>query len=153
MEYQVSKNNFNEFQESIHQELQKEPLLLIETKSPKIGKWSMSRIWFAWMSSTAKFMAENGVTMPLMIKSDGTPHGLRPFNADDAHLLFTCHWLGRDEQGDRLSWSRSGRDGMRAATKGERFNALRKHESYCLERGIELFQPRDSEYKELQSGN
>ena len=40
-------------------------------------------------------------------------------------------------------------DGMRPATRGERFDALRRHEAWATERGIRLFNPRDSEYREL----
>ena len=101
------------------------------------------------MSTTAKFMADKGATMPLMIKSNGDQYGSRRFSPEDAHELFTSQWLGLDEGGNRLSWSKSGSDKSRAATKGERFNALRKHESWCVEKGIKLFVPRDSEYNKL----
>lgn len=87
--------------------------------------------------------------MPLFIKPNGEFVGSRSFDANDAHELFTMRWLGTDENGNRLSWSRTGREGMRAATKGERFGALRSHEEYANERGIILFKPRDSEYQIL----
>ena len=57
--------------------------------------------------------------------------------------------FGVDADGTRLSWSKKGRDGMRAATKGERFNALRQHEDWATEKGLQLFNPRGSEYDQL----
>jgi hypothetical protein len=99
------------------------------------------------MATTADFMAKNGVTMPLMVNSDGVTYSNRPFNADDAHELFTRQHLGVDDNGVRLSWAKSGE--QRKATKGERFDALRKHEAWASERGIILFKPRDSEYSKL----
>ena len=108
----------------------------------------MARLWRGWMATTAKFMAKNGVTMPLMINADGVTYASRPFNADDAHELFTRQHLGVDEKGVRLSWAKSGE--QRKATKGERFDALRKHEMWASDRGITLFKPRDdSEYQQL----
>jgi len=109
----------------------------------------MARLWRSWMESTARFMAANGVTMPLMIGRNGEPFGTRPFSAQDAHELFTYQHLGCDGSGMRLSWSKAGHDGMRPANKGERFDALRRHEAWASERGIRLFSPRDSEYMDL----
>ena len=95
------------------------------------------------MASTAEFMAANGVTMPLMIKGNGEHYGKRPFNADDAHELFTSQWLGNDAQGNRLSWAKSGDN---IADKGQRFNAMLKHEQFMIERGIKHMMPRESEF-------
>lgn len=107
------------------------------------GNWSMTKLWRSWMASTAEFMANNGVTMPLMISPKGEHYGKRPFNADDAHELFTAQWLGCDAQGNRLSWAKSGEN---IADKGQRFNAMQKHEQYMTERGIKHMMPRESEY-------
>lgn len=146
-EYQVSNHNLNLFLDELQKEIVEHKLLLVTSQPAGVGKWGMARLWRSWMSTTAKFMADNGVTMPLMIKSDGTWYGSRPFNADDAHELFTRQWLGVDENGVRLSWAKSGE--QRKATKGERFNAMRKHENWCVEKGIALFKPRNSEYEQL----
>ena len=107
------------------------------------------------MTTTAKFMAKSGVVMPLMINAEGLSHGTRPFNKGDAHEMFTSYWLGIDENGARLSWSKTGRkndDGelMRAADRGERFNALRKHELWAIDKGLTLFKPREGEYHKLE---
>lgn len=148
-DYQVSKHNIDQYFEELLKELDEHKLLICSSQPANTGKWGMARLFRKWMATTADFMANNGVTMPLMTKSDGTTYGTRRFNADDAHELFTAQWLGVDQEGVRLSWSKTGRDGMRPATKGERFDALRKHENWCVEKGITLFVPRDSEYMQL----
>lgn len=119
-------------------------------KIESTGKWGMTKLWRAWMGSTGKWMAGNGATMPLCLRKDGSHYGKREFTPDDAHELFTAQWLGMDADGNRLSWSRKGRDGMRAATKGERYIAMLKHQDWASERGIMLFKPRDSEFSELE---
>jgi len=151
-EYQLTANNFEQFFHDIQSELAGTSYLVVTTQDgSNTGKWTAARLWRSWMKSTADFMALNGCTMPLMINpGTGNHYGTRPFNADDAHLLFTSQWLMLDSDGTRLSWSQKGHDGMRAATKGERFNAMRKHEAYAIERGIKLLNPRDSEYNQLQ---
>lgn len=149
-EYALSVHTLPAFVSEIQDELANHPLLLVTSTDPGTGKWGMAQLWRAWMSTTATWMAAQGARMPLVIQIDGTNYGSRPFNADDAHELFTHRWLGADADGTRLSWSRAGRDGMRAATKGERFNALRQHEDWATERGIILLKPRDSEYARLE---
>ena len=149
-ELHITKNNLDELLEAVQDALEKEPHLVIEIKGMKTGKWGMSRLWRTWMATTAKHMAGLGVTMPLMITKEGANHGTRPFNADDAHELFSMRHL-QGIEGERLSWSKSGRDGMRAATKGERFHCLRQHEVFCVERGITLLKPRDSDYVKLSN--
>ena len=102
------------------------------------------------MEATAKVQAANGVTMPLMIKADGSFFGKREFSPQDAHELFTSQWLGFGEDALRLSWAKKSHSGMRAATKGERYIAMMKHDNWCVERGIALYRPRDSEYSQLE---
>ena len=177
-EHQVSNHNLQSFIDELQSEINEHKLIIVNSQPISTGKWGLARLWRSWMATTAKFMAENGVTMPLMteVKSSEASEGLRfhlerakeflgfgssvivaygsrPFNADDAHELFTRQHLGVDENGRRLSWAKSikpeNKDKERAATKGERFNALRKHENWCIDRGITLFKPRDSEYNKL----
>lgn len=149
-DYQLTKYNLQEFFELAQEELDKNPVIVVTTQSGDTGKWGMARLWRAWMASTAKFMAGNGCTMPLMIKPNGSHYGKRPFNKNDAHDLFTSQHLGVNADGVRLSWAKKDHDGMRAATKGERFNALFKHEIWATERGITLFKPRGSEYEKIE---
>lgn len=136
--------------DDLQKHLQHHPNLIVNVQNPSTGKWGMAKLWRSWMSTTADFMAGNGAKMPLMIKQDGSWYGERPFNASDAHELFTSQWLGLDADGTRLSWAKKGHSGMRAATKGERFNALRRHEEWALNKGIKLWIPRESEYNDLQ---
>lgn len=149
-DYQVTHGNLAQFIKDLQSELGESNSLIVTTQNPDTGKWGMARLWRTWMMSTGLWMAERGSIMPLMIKLDGTWFGERPFSPDDAHELFTHTWLGVDEDGNRLSWSKSGRDGMRPATKGERFIAMQRHEAWALEKGIILVKPRDSEYSRLE---
>jgi len=149
-DYLLNIHNLQHFLNEIQDELAVKPMLLVTTGDPSIGKWGMAQLWRTWMASTATWMAKQGATMPLCLNPDGSHYGSRPFNKDDAHELFTVRWLGTDADGTRLSWAMKGHDGMRAATKGERFNALRQHEEWATERGLVLMKPRDSEYAKLE---
>ena len=113
------------------------------------GKWGMARLWRAWMSSTAEYMAYQGAVMPLYIDKDGNMSGKRAFNAEDAHELFTIKWLGTDNEGNRLSWKRSPADGQVIADQGQRFHALQRHEQWMTERGIKFINPREGEFASL----
>lgn len=125
--------------------------LRLEVHTEKTGKWGMTRIWRKWMSETAQWMSGQGATMPHCFDKDGNAYGKRAFNESDAHELFTAQWLGTDSDGNRLSWSRKGRDGMRPANKSERFHAMQRHEAWATERGIKLFNPRDeNEYRQIE---
>ena len=147
-DFQVSTHNIDVYFEELLKELEEHKLIIANTQPAGTGKWGMARLWRGWMASTAEFMAKNGVTMPLMVNADGVTYSSRPFNSGDAHELFTRQHMGVDEGGVRLSWAKSG--DQRKATKGERFNALRRHEEWASERGIILFKPRDSEYDKLK---
>lgn len=145
----LSADTLDDFNTVILAELKDDPELLVSSQNAKVGKWGMAKLWRAWMKTTADYMAFRGCIMPLFIKTDGSSYGERPFNKDDAHELFTAQWLGCDENGDRLSWSKKGRNGMRPATKGERFHAMQQHEEWCLSRAIIIIKPNDSEYSNL----
>lgn len=149
MEYSVNKSNINEVFNSISKELDSEPNIIIETKSHKTGKWGMAKLWRSWVAKASEYMANNGAVMPIFLDKNGRYKKTRPFNASDGHELFTMNLLGCDKDGVRLSWAKSSHDGMRAATQGERFHALRMLEEWCTNRGIILFKPRDSEYSKL----
>lgn len=152
-DFQVSKYNIDVYFEMLLNELERDDLLLCNSQPPSVGKWGLARLWRVWMATTAEYMAKNGVTMPLMVNADGVTYSSRPFNADDAHELFTRQHMGADELGRRLSWAKSikkdNENKERVATKGERFNALRSHEDWSSTRGITLFKPRSGEYKNL----
>jgi len=145
-DYLVTEETIKEFTLAVAIELRDSPSLLFTSQDPSIGKWGMAKLWRMWMSETAKFMAANGSVMPLMIAKDGSWFGERPFNEKDAHELFTSQWLGLDGEGKRLSWAKDDREGMRKATKAERYIAMMKHENWCIEKGINLPAPKDSDY-------
>lgn len=144
-EFQLNLHNEDKASEWIHNLLNESPYHILSAKNPTIGKWSMSRLWFSWMESTGKFMASQGITQPLMITQDGKQYGSRPFNKNDAYELFSSKLLS-DGNGDRLSWSKAGREDRRAATRGERVFAMQRHEQWMIERGIRYLNPKDSDY-------
>lgn len=149
-DYQLTQHNLESFFNDIQIELDGAQALVVSTQDANAGKWGMARLWRSWMTKTGDFMAANGVTMPMMIDKEGEIFKTRPFNGSDAHELFTEQWLGVDDKGVRLSWSKQGRDDMRPATKGERYFALNRHEIWALDKGLTLFNPRDSEYEQLK---
>jgi hypothetical protein len=143
----VNNNTIQDYFEELIKEVEEHGTVMCSSQPANTGKWGMAKIWRMWMATTADYMAKNGVTMPLMVNADGVTYSSRPFNADDAHELFTRQHLGVDENGVRLSWAKSGE--QRKATKSERFNALRLHEEWSSIKGISLFKPRGSEYQNL----
>lgn len=148
-ELMVTRGNLDEAMALIQDEIERSHVALVSVSSGTTGKWGMSRLWRSWCASVAKWMSAQGVTMPLAVRASGELYGRRPFNADDAHELFTMQLLGCDADGTRLSWAKSPHDGMRVATKGERLHAMRRMEAWATERGIVLLNPRDSEYRQL----
>lgn len=120
---------------------------VVITESSGTGKWGMARLWYSWLGVVAKYMADNGVKMPLMISKEGKQYGRRPFNQSDAHELFTAQFLGLNEKGERLSWKKS--EGDNVADKGQRFMAMLKLQDWCMEKGINLPMPRESEFSDL----
>lgn len=149
-DFQLTKGNLDALFEELGKELENAPLIVVSSQSAGTGKWGMARLWRAWMASTAEWMYKNGATMPLCLNKAGINYGTRPFNKADAHEMFTAMWMLVDADGTRLSWAKKSHDGMRAATKGERFLAMWKHEQYAIDRGILLFKPKDSEYSKLE---
>ena len=149
-DYPVTLHTLDQLFDQLTAELKNSPFLLVSAQEAGTGKWGMSRLWRAWMTTTATYMARNGCTMPLMVSAAGISFRSRKFNSDDAHELFTAKWLGHDENGKRFSWSKKSNNDMTAAKKGQRFHALRLHEDWCSEKGITLFNPVDSEYRQLQ---
>jgi len=149
-DYQLTKHNLKDLFDLLQDELEKNPVLVVSSQSGSTGPWGMARLWRGWMSKIGSWMADQGAVMPTVLAKDGTYQNTRPFNQNDAHELFTSKFLYLDSNGERLSWSKKGRDGMRAATVGERYNALRMCEDWATMRGIILFTPRDSEYNQLK---
>ena len=137
----VTNHNLQDAFNLITKELEDNPAIVVKISSAYEGKWGMARLWRLWMATTAKFMAQNGVTQSLYIDSKGIAHGSRPFDENDAHELFTMRWLGTDEKGNRLSWAKTSKDGRRKADKGERYHALMQHEE-CVQKRVSRYRSR-----------
>lgn len=154
-DYQITKETAAKTLQEAISGLESGKLYDVSINERNIGKWSLSRLWRAWMSDIAKWMSANGATMPLVIGANGEFSGQRAFNSDDAHELFSVMTLGTDKDGNRLSWSKSGRDGCRPASKGERLLAMQRVEAWATSRGIKLLNPNDSDYFKikLESGD
>ena len=148
-DFQLSKHNIDELFSILSNELNESPVIVVSSQDAGTGKWGMSRLWRKWMNQTADDMAKRGCIMPLFLRADGTYGATRPYNHNDAHEYFTSKWLLLDADGTRLSWARKAHDGMRPATKAERWLAMLKHDQWATEKGILLFHPRDSEYQQL----
>ena len=146
----ITRHLFNEVCQELADELGINEMLLLTTSNPNGHKWSMAKLFRMWMPPTAKSMRGQGCSMPLCYDKNGEPYGKRAFNKDDAYELFTALHGGVDKNGNRLSWTKKGRDDLRPATNGERFDMLRKHEQWASDRGVILMVPRDSEYWKLQ---
>ena len=149
----VNNHTIHDYFEELVKEVDEHGTVMCSSQPATVGKWGMAKLWRMWMLTTAEFMARNGVTMPLMVNAEGVVYGTRPFSSDDAHELFTRQHLGADELNRRLSWAKSikkeNKDKERVATKGERFDALRKHEEWASNKGVVLFKPRTGEYFKL----
>lgn len=150
-DYQITKETAAKTLQEAISGLESGKLYDVSINERNIGKWSLSRLWRAWMSDIAKWMSANGATMPLVIGANGESSGTRAFNADDAHELFSVMTLGTDKDGNRLSWSKSGRDGCRPASKGERVLAMQRVEAWASERAIKLLNPADSELRKIEN--
>lgn len=108
----------------------------------KVNTWPMKKTWRMWMRQTATWMAARGATMPLVIRADGSWHGSRPFNEQDAHELWVSTWLGVDQDGERFKTA----DGDR----GKMLFMMDKHLAWAAERGLKLTIPNDGEYVKLK---
>lgn len=105
------------------------------------NSWPMKKTWRMWMSETAAWMAKRGASMPLVIKADGTIHGTREFNEQDAHELWVKTWLGVDANGDRYKTA--------SGDKANMLLMMDKHLCWAAERGLSLTIPKDGEYAKL----
>lgn len=108
-----------------------------KSSQPMKGTWRM------WMKETAKWMSDNGATMPLYYRPNGEPYGKRPFNEQDAHEAFMRTWGGVNANGDRQH--------QEAAEKGLMLHIMDRHLMWAIEKGISLTIPADGEYMKLKS--
>lgn len=113
------------------------PIKIKVTQARKTS-WPMKKTWRMWMTETADWMANNGATMPLVIRADGTVFGKRRFNPQDAHELWVSTWMGIDADGERYKTA--------SGDKGEMVNMMEKHCAWAVERGLKLTIPAHGEY-------
>ena len=144
-EFQLNLNNIDEANDWLISLLNESPYWILEGKIPTIGNWSMSRLFHSWCESAGSWMAQNGSVMPLYMDRNGDWIGRRPFNKDDAKLLFSKAWYS-DSEGKKLSWSKGGTKKARAGNRGERYYCCNKLQEWMIERGIKHLNPRDSDY-------
>lgn len=137
--FQLSRATLPAFLQQLERELQAAGgFLEVDTRNLRTGRWNMARLWRAWMQPTTSYLVERGYHMPLVLDPQDRPYGTRSLSEEDAHQAFTAMWLGVDRDGYRLSWSRTGRPGMRAADKRERLIALQRHQAWAQRRGVFL---------------
>ncbi len=140
--FQLSRATLPAFLQELERELQAAGgFLEVDTRNLRTGRWNMARLWRAWMQPTTSYLVERGYHQALVLDPQGRPYGQRNLTEDDAHQAFTAMWLGVDRDGYRLSWSRTGRPGMRAADKRERLIALQRHQAWAQRRGVCLEVP------------
>jgi hypothetical protein len=134
------------------------PLKLVATKKNN-GTMPMLSLWRLWMSEIAKYQADRGATMPIKVPTtnpDGTLNskviGSRPFDAKDAHEAYSALCLGSDETGNRYSWAVNSDEyqGRKVASIGQKLHAMQKFHHFCVEHGIKITIPDNSEYNNLQ---
>ena len=67
----VNNQTIQDFFEELVKEVDEHSNVICNSQPANVGKWGMARLWRAWMATTAQFMAQNGVTQPLYIDSNG----------------------------------------------------------------------------------
>lgn len=67
----------------------------------------------------------------------------KPITNEKTHEYFVGYWLGRNENGEREKTSRM--------DKARMLYMMEKHEQWCIEKGIPIIIPRESEYMELKN--
>lgn len=147
----ISKGNlragFEQLGDEVDRILSENGQARIQVTKKNNGTLPMLKLWRMWMGVLGPWMASNGATMPLCMKN-GVPWGSRPFNADDAHELFSSQFMAVDAYGERYSWvlNRDENNGRKAASIGQRLRCMEQMQEWAIERGINLPVPERSEY-------
>ena len=133
--------------------------LRIKITTKNNGTVPMLNLWKMWMVDIAKWQAERGAKIPIQApetQQDGSLGwkviGYRPYDEKDAHEAYTSLLLGCDENGVRYSWAvyTDTYEGRKVASMGQKLHAMQKFHQFCIEHGIPIRIPRESEYQELQ---
>jgi len=147
-ELAVSKLSRDRLLEHVDEMLKTMPVIRVtleDAADKPIGNWTMSRLWRSWMKSTADFAAAKG-TKIVRRTADGREGRPRPYDENDAHYDFTVAYIGTNDDGEPLSWARSGKN---IASKDQRIIAMTKHKVFMMEQGIKHIDPADSEFRSL----
>lgn len=142
-----------------HFEVSDAPLRLVATEKNN-GTLPMLKLWRMWMSDIADYQCKRGAKMPILapyLNPDGVLDykviGSRSFDANDAHEAYTMLCLGCDDSGVRLSWAVNSDEyeGRKAASIGQKLNAMQKFHQFCLDKGIPITIPDRCEYNDLMA--
>ena len=62
-DYQLTKHNLQEMFDLLQDELEKNPVLVVNSQSGSTGPWGMARLWRGWMEKIGTWMAGQGAVM------------------------------------------------------------------------------------------
>ncbi|MEQ4652318.1 hypothetical protein AB7092_05830 [Providencia rettgeri] len=113
----------------------------------KITEWRelrtipMNKTWRMWIETTGDWLRARGVVIDIK-NGAGEVVLSKPITNEETHEYFVGHWLGRDENGER--------EKTRKMDKARMLYMMEKHEEWCIEKGIPIIIPNDSEYMKLK---
>lgn len=113
----------------------------------KITEWRelrtipMNKTWRMWIETTGDWLRARGVVIDIK-NGHGEVVLSKPITNEETHEYFVGHWLGRDENGER--------EKTRKMDKARMLYMMEKHEAWCIEKGIPIIIPSDSEYMKLK---
>ncbi|WP_311747549.1 hypothetical protein [Proteus columbae] len=113
----------------------------------KITEWRdlrtipMNKTWRMWMETTGEWLRARGVVIDIK-NGVGEIVLSKPITNEETHEYFVGHWLGRDENGEREKTSKM--------DKARMLYMMEEHEQWCIEKGIPIIIPSNSEYMSLK---
>lgn len=113
----------------------------------KITEWRdlrtipMNKTWRMWMETTGEWLRARGVVIDIK-NGVGEIVLSKPITNEETHEYFVGHWLGRNENGEREKNSKM--------DKARMLYMMEKHEQWCIEKGIPIIIPSNSEYMSLK---
>lgn len=113
----------------------------------KITEWRdlrtipMNKTWRMWMETTGEWLRARGVVIDIK-NGVGEIVLSKLITNEETHEYFVGHWLGRNENGEREKTSKMDKERM--------LYMMEKHEQWCIEKGIPIIIPRNSEYMSLK---
>lgn len=102
----------------------------------------MNKTWRMWMETTGDWLRARGVVIDIR-NGAGEVVISKPITNEETHEYFVGYWLGRNENGEREKTSRMDKVRM--------LYMMEKHEQWCIEKGIPIIIPRESEYMKLKN--